>query len=98
MHVYDSARLLFFASKYASELCPIVNGATGIGVKVSHVLESVKRAFNTDILIKFSGTPKEGDPANYIANIKRLNDWDFSPKIDLEEGINEYVRWFKADR
>ena len=39
---------------------------------------------------------REGDPLFYEADIKEALSWGWQPETDLEDGINEYVKWFKS--
>jgi len=98
VHVSDAARLLYLSSNHASDSCPIVNGASGEGVSVRRMLETIKSAMGVDVLIQFTGDPKGGDPAHYVANVDRIKQWGFSPEMDWREGVADYVRWFKAER
>ncbi|MFZ2634521.1 MAG: NAD-dependent epimerase/dehydratase family protein [Desulfosalsimonadaceae bacterium] len=97
VHVSDAARLLYLASGHAGDSCPAVNGASGKGVSVRQILEAIKAALGADIPIQFTGNPKGGDPAHYVANVDRIKQWGFEPEIDWREGVADYVRWFKSE-
>ena len=49
---------------------------------------------NTDI-VRFNGETKVGDPQNWRADISLLKKIGYEKKMDLTEGIREYVGWVK---
>jgi UDP-glucose 4-epimerase len=95
LHIHDAADLLLQASKHASPEPAIINGASGIGVTVREILEKIFSCFD---LIKdpiFSSEIRPGDPPEYVGDIERARAWGWKPKIRLDEGIEDYVRWFR---
>ena len=98
VHVSDAARLLYLASLHAGDSCPVVNGASGKGVSVRRMLEAIRSAMGVDIALEFTGYPKGGDPAHYVANVDRIRQWGYEPEIDWLKGVDGYVRWFQSDR
>ena len=48
----------------------------------------------TDI-VRFNGETKVGDPQNWRADISLLKKIGYEKKMDLTEGIREYVGWVK---
>lgn len=36
-----------------------------------------------------------GNPLRYVANIEKIKKWNIDLKYGIEEGIKEYVQWFK---
>ena len=49
---------------------------------------------STDI-VRFNGETKVGDPQNWRADISLLKKIGYEKKMDLTEGIREYVGWVK---
>jgi nucleoside-diphosphate-sugar epimerase len=45
--------------------------------------------------IHFSGTVREGDPANWCADVSRIKKLGYNSKINIENGINHYIRWLR---
>ena len=39
----------------------------------------------------------KGDPTSLVANIDKALSFGFKPKIHIEDGIKEYVKWFRAN-
>ena len=98
VHVADAAKLLYLAADRANDSCPVANGGSGKGVSVRRVLETIKSVMEAGIPLVFTGDPKGGDPAHYVANVDQITQWGFAPEIDWSEGVRDYVRWFKAER
>ena len=46
------------------------------------------------IIPKFNFKTREGDPKNLISNNKKIFTYNWFPKVKIETGINEYVKWF----
>jgi UDP-glucose 4-epimerase len=95
IHVDDAVDLLLKASEHASAGCPIVNGGTGEGVSVGHVLQQLFRAFGRTDEPLFSGEARPGDPLHYLANRDRAREWGWEPTVGWRDGLSEYVRWFQ---
>lgn len=98
LHVSDAARLLYLAAEHADVSSPTVNGASGQGVSVRQMLETVKATMGMNTALHFTGSPKGGDPLRYVANVEQTQKWGFSPQVDWLKGVEAYVRWFQKER
>lgn len=96
LHVIDAARLIFTLSSSASPDGITVNGGTGVGITVSTIISMVVKKMNLNFSPSFSHIKKNGDPPGYIADIRKSSALGWEPKITLDEGIDDYVKWFKA--
>lgn len=76
------------------------NVASGVETTVSTVAHMVLERFGLPAeRICFSGESRIGNPRNWRADISRLSaSLGFSPAIDFQQGITEYVEWFKRLR
>lgn len=97
IHVDDVAELVTRAIEHASPDCPAVNGASGLGVRVSDILSGIAAEFPKTQRIVFPGHGRPGDPEKYVADISLVRQWGWQPKITWPEGIKRYVAWFKED-
>ena len=64
-----------------------------------HDLHRIRRCHTqlgekTDI-VRFNGETKVGDPQNWRADISLLKKIGYEKKMDLTEGIRDYVSWVK---
>lgn len=95
LHVLDAARLMRDAVGFASSQCTVVNGGTGIGISVKNLVERIGLLWTPKRIPSFSGKTKIGDPTHYIADCRKLSRLGFTPSVAFEEGLVEYVTWFK---
>jgi len=79
----------------------ILNIGTGAGFKIKEILETVLKNWNkSENLFKiynagFSGINRKGDPYSLVADTTRLNELGLFCKTSIQEGITNYVEWFK---
>jgi dTDP-glucose 4,6-dehydratase/UDP-glucose 4-epimerase len=72
-----------------------INVASGVESTIEQAVRYFIYFFNKDIIVKFSGNHKIGDPLNWRADISMLNSFGFQPRFTLEMGISNYCRWLK---
>jgi UDP-glucose 4-epimerase len=96
LHVQDAARLLLTLSSYASSDTVVVNGGTGTGTNVSTIVTRIIRKMNSQASPHFSQIQKPGDPPGYIADTRKAKGFGWTPEISLENGIDEYIRWYRS--
>jgi UDP-glucose 4-epimerase len=76
---------------------PVVNAGTGEAGSVRRIAETLTRAYGRDpACLRFSGESRPGDPFSLIAAPGGLGETGFEWQVDLEEGIADYVQWYKA--
>lgn len=96
-HVGDVVRALTAAAPLASQYMPVVNAGSGEAGSVRRIAETVARAFGRDSdCLHFSGESRAGDPFSLVAAPGQLGAGGFDWQVDLETGIFDYVRWYKA--
>lgn len=94
LNVKDAVRLFFAVSK-SNKKNETINGASGKRVEIEKVLGILKKNYGKDVKINFIKREKPGDPKYYRANISRAKSLGWFPKVDLEDGILEYVNFYK---
>ena len=97
MHVVDLAKYFFEATKYVSEKLEIYNIASGRSITVQDILELLYSVYGANEKPVFNGRVNFGNPVHYFADVNRIQNWNVKNKIDLNQGIIEYVRWFKNE-
>jgi UDP-glucose 4-epimerase len=96
-HVADVVRALTAVAPLASPAMPVVNAGTGEAGSVRRIAETLTRAYGRDpACLRFSGESRPGDPFSLIAAPGGLGETGFEWQVDLEEGIADYVQWYKA--
>ncbi|HJW52617.1 MAG TPA: SDR family oxidoreductase [Burkholderiaceae bacterium] len=97
--VRDTVRAIEIVSPKASTEVPVINVGTGIGTPVREIARLTAAAWSGDaapVAASFSGLRREGDPFGLQADASRLSALGFSWTIPLPQGIEDYVRWFRA--
>lgn len=95
IHVSDAASLLYSFSQNLKDY-QIINGGTGLETPIKDVINLLCHYMDKDVEVKFNGETKEGDPLHFWANTEKGNKLGWTPKIKLEEGLQQYVNFFKA--
>ncbi|HMP75023.1 MAG TPA: NAD(P)-dependent oxidoreductase [Kiritimatiellia bacterium] len=96
LHVSDAVRLLCIAAEHASSGCPVINGGAGRGVRVADMLDMFGACGDPRWQPRFTGSVRPYDPPRYVADIRRARAWGFEPRVDLQDAVAEYARWFRA--
>jgi nucleoside-diphosphate-sugar epimerase len=95
MHVADVAGA--FAALLDSGVTGAVNIGSGIPVTVRAVVDEVARAAGRPDLLRPGALPqREGEPAELVADVRRLRDEvGFRPRYELERGIKDTVDYWR---
>ena len=70
-----------------------INVASGNESLISEAVNFFAKGFKHIERIDFTGEVKIGDPINWRADITKLRELHFEPKITLQEGIGKYTQW-----
>lgn len=95
LHVADAARLLHLLADEAGPHCPVFNGGSGEGASVAEITAFIGHAWEPALVPEFTGATRAGDPSVYLASCEKVRQTGFAPRIPLQEGLFEYVRWFR---
>ncbi|MBR0883352.1 UDP-glucose 4-epimerase [Bradyrhizobium japonicum] len=93
--VRDVVRLLAGLARADGAPLKVLNGGSGIPTSVAEIARLVTKAWGGDIAVRFSGVVRAGDPFSLVADAGQLAVLPFSWRIPVEDGIAEYVSWFK---
>jgi UDP-glucose 4-epimerase len=94
IYITDAVNLLCLAANYSSASVAIVNGGTGRVATVKNVLDLISSIYKGPPP-QFSGIKRSGDPLHLQADITKAKSWGWIPEYKWENGIREYVGWFK---
>ncbi len=72
-----------------------INVSSGIETKIKDVVSIFYENWDKNIAFNFSGKIKIGDPNNWKADIKQLEQMGFISQVSIYEGINKYIKWLK---
>jgi UDP-glucose 4-epimerase len=95
LYVTDAAALILSAADNATDHLNIINGGTGKKTTVKDTVELLVKLYNKPVNIHFNRSVKEGDPRFYQADITKATALGWSPKINLNEGLELYLQFFK---
>lgn len=95
IHVKEVANLLYMAGEKSNSECSILNVASGKNVSIKKVLDKVFNCFGTGLQPSFGGETNLGNPTHYLADIEKIKSWNWTNEVSLENGIEEYVTWYK---
>ena len=94
-HISDAANLLQLVAAQEKDGVLIVNGGTGNAVTVRQVAEQLCAAWGEGTQLSFSGKGRAGDPQYLVADTERAAELGFVSNTKWEEGLKDYVAWFK---
>jgi len=94
LHINDVAELVGVCANQASTSVPVVNGGSGVGVRISTVLQKLAFLLNINSSLKYTGAAREGDPSILVADVSLAKKYGWNHKVDLDSGLADYVEWF----
>jgi UDP-glucose 4-epimerase len=94
--VRDVVRLLATIGELPQqETCRVINGGSGRGTSVGEIAAMLVKKWNRDVAVRYSGAVRAGDPFSLLADDAGLRQLPFNWRISIEQGIVDYVKWFK---
>lgn len=94
--VRDVARLLAsIAELRQQETFRIINGGSGCGSSVAEIAGLLLKNWGGDTELRYSGAVRRGDPFSLLADDAALRRLPFTWRISIDQGIADYVNWFK---
>ncbi len=94
IHIADFVQAVNYIISDSDFKCATYNIASGKETTIKEVANIFEKYFQKEI--SFNGKTKAGDPVNWIASMDALKSIGYLPKINFEEGIIEYITWFKS--
>lgn len=73
----------------------VINGGSGRGVSVAEIANGLIGHWDGNTAVRFSGVARPGDPTSLLADNGRLRDMNFEWRIPLQQGLADYVEWFR---
>jgi UDP-glucose 4-epimerase len=94
--VRDVARLLAaIDGKPQSEAFQVINAGSALGTTVAQIAARIAGCWGGTVSIQFSGVVRPGDPTSLLSDDAMLHTLPFDWKIPVEQGLADYVSWFK---
>ncbi|MBB6127043.1 NAD-dependent epimerase/dehydratase family protein [Mucilaginibacter lappiensis] len=95
LYVKDAALLILAIAINEKKSISIINGGSGIKTTVNDTIQLLIKLYNKKVAISFNQKVKAGDPRFYHADISVAKELGWEPQVGLEEGILQYVNYFK---
>lgn len=96
VNVQDVVRLNFLASE-ARGISGAFNVGSGTFVTINRLVELMGEAGGMKPHVQH-GPPRKGDVRDSLADLSRARQaFGFEPKVNLEDGLHEYMAWCKAE-
>jgi dTDP-glucose 4,6-dehydratase len=94
MHAYDLADAIIKILK-SSHLGEIYNAGVDVPVSMKNIIEIICQSMNLDFnnFVKLTPPRKTEDDQYWIDSRKLMKSLNWEPKINLEEGIKDVIKW-----
>jgi len=73
-----------------------INVSSGIETTINDAVTIFCSEISKDIKVRFNKIVKPGDPLNWKADVGILQNWGFTPKISLTDGLKNTIGWLKT--
>lgn len=93
IHAKDVARGMIYAVE--NKITEPINLGSGTGVTIKAIAEIIAKEF--DRPIKWLTNAPKGD-SRRILDMSRATSYGFEPKITIEDGINDTIKWFMENK
>ena len=94
INIEDTVETTIRALKMETANSQIINVGTGVGTSVLRVAEILKNKYQKNTAIKITGDFRIGDIRHNIASLGKMkNLLNFEPKINFQEGVNDFADW-----
>lgn len=96
--VRDVVRAISLLSMHATCDVPVFNVGTGVPIAVKDAAARLAKQWadaSSTPELRFSGQSRPGDPFSLVADTTKLLSLGFETRIHLEQGLADYVDWFR---
>ena len=94
LYVDDAAEGIILAGEKYNNHEPI-NLGTSEEVTIKDLIQKIKKIMNTDLEVEWELEKPNGQPRRAVSFEKAKNEINFSPKINLEEGLRRTIDWYQ---
>src|SRR3989338_8685688 len=95
IHVQDIVHANLFVLEKEEANNRVFNVGTGVPTSIKHVVNTIAKELEKSPEYNMDLKWRLGDVRHIYADISYLKALGFVPKISFEEGIKEYIKWFK---
>jgi dTDP-glucose 4,6-dehydratase/UDP-glucose 4-epimerase len=98
IYVLDLIEAIELAAEFSSFEADVINIANGEEIFIKDAVSIFFSFLSHDISYTFSGSSREGDPINWVADISKLISFGYIPRYDLRTGLSEYYEWINVNK
>ncbi|NLA47831.1 MAG: NAD-dependent epimerase/dehydratase family protein [Bacteroidales bacterium] len=93
IYISDLVMALEIVSEHSDFKGNIINVANGEEIKIREAVAIFSGCFDIETKYSFTGEVRKGDPVNWQADITKLKQLGYRPKIDIRTGLQNYLEW-----
>lgn len=93
--VAGSRQALAFLLEQKSNFYEIFNLGYGKPIKVTKLVSLLEEKLNKKAIIKTLALPKEDVPLTFADTQKAQKKFGYQPKVALEDGLDEFMKWYR---
>lgn len=97
IYITDLVRLIDCVITKAPFEADIINAANGKQIETSKIARLMLESLGCGKEPNFKGTNRKGDPLNWEADIAKAGELGYRQEVEIEEGINNYVKWLREN-
>lgn len=95
IHISDLLEAIQIIMHHAKFDGTAINVASGVAVSINNAAHTLTHYLSSKINITFSGKVAPENPIHWLADISKLKQIGFRPKITLQQGLKNYAAWLK---
>lgn len=97
IHGLDVANAMLVLTECSAGQANIFNLSTGEETKIQDLVKLIVAKVNPEIEINFDGNLPLGIPSNWEADILKIRQLGFEPRVNLEKGLDSFVKWCRGE-
>ena len=97
VYITDALRMIDIVAQKPSGFF-IYNCGTGTASPIKFILDKIASHLGYAGELCFESTTRDGNPYNLVADMHKARELGFSCRVNIEEGLNKYMNWFKREQ
>lgn len=96
IYIHDLVQAIYLVAQHADFTGQAINIGNGEEIFIEDCVQTFYGFFDAPVQFSFNGQGRAGDPNNWAADIKALQDLGYKKQYHLAEGLKSYYEWIKA--
>lgn len=98
LFVEDNARANLFLMEHPDSAHQVYNVGTGVPTKMKDLAETLAKIYDKPIKPEYPGSFRPGDVRHFVHDSTKLFSLGWKPKVQLADGLNQYVNWISQQQ